>query len=88
MIRWTVSPWCDSGWVWTVIGVPVARWVRATARITRSTPGVSPGSSMAHLSMPARTPVWAIPSVTSPTKSGTMASASSLPSMVRTSGVR
>ena len=41
--------------VWVVMGTPVARWACATARSTRSTPGVMPGRSDAHLRMPART---------------------------------
>ena len=47
--------------VCVVIGAPVARWACATARSTRSTPGVIPGRSEAHFKMPARTPVSPIP---------------------------
>ena len=74
--------------MWTVIGQPVARWVRATARITRSTPGVGPGSSMAHLSIPAFTPVPAIPSVMSRENRVTIGSGSSNPRTDRSPGVR
>src|SRR5690348_10568465 len=46
----------------------------ATARITRSTPRVSPGVSIAHLSSPALIPVPAIPSTMSLTKRATIGS--------------
>ncbi len=86
--RCTSRPRSEPGWVCTVIGHPVARWARATARITRSTPWVRPASSTAHLSMPARTPVPAMPSVMSPTNSGTIGSGSSRPSSSPMAGVR
>ncbi len=57
-----------------VIGTPVARWARATARSTRSTPGVRPGWSVAHLRIEARTPVPAMPSVMSRTNMSTIGS--------------
>ena len=62
---------CSSpqGWggvgVWVVIGAPVRRWAWATARSTRSTPGVRPGRSVAHLRIAARTPVSPTPSTIS-----------------------
>ena len=62
------------GWVCTMTGAPVCRWAAATARSTRSTPGVMPAWSMAHLSSPARTPVPAMPSVRSRTKKSTIGS--------------
>ena len=57
-----------------VIGTPVAACARATARSTRSTPSVRPFSSTAHLSMPARTPVSAMPSVMSRMKNSVIVS--------------
>ncbi len=48
-------------------GAPVITCALATARITRSTPGVRPSSSIAHLRNAARTPVRAMPSVMSAT---------------------
>ncbi len=76
--RWVVVP----PWLWTlvctVMGAPVATWAWATARITRSTPGVSPGSSMAHLRKAALTEEPAIPSVMSRTKRSTMGSSPSI----------
>ena len=46
-------------------GAPVITCALATARITRSTPGVRPSSSMQHLRNAALTPVPAMPSVMS-----------------------
>ncbi len=67
------------GWggvgVWVVIGTPVWRWAWATARSTRSTPGVIPGVSVAHLRMPARTPVSPMPSRISLTNNSIIGSA-------------
>ena len=61
--------------MWIVIGVPpVATCARATDRSTCSTPSVSPLVSTAHLSMPALTPVPAMPSVMSRTKNSVIAS--------------
>ena len=60
--------------VCVVMGTPVARWAWATARSTRSTPGVMPGRSDAHLRIPARTPVSPIPSVISRTNRSTIGS--------------
>ena len=54
-------PFCEGAWVWVVIGTPVRRCASAAAAITRRTSGVSPGRSVTTLSMPARTPVPAIP---------------------------
>ena len=51
----------------TVTGAPVATCAPATARSTRSTPGVRPCSSIAHLRNAAFTPVPAMPSVMSAT---------------------
>ena len=42
-----------AAWVWVEMGTPVRRWVRATARRTFSTPGVTPFSSVATLRMAA-----------------------------------
>ena len=69
------GPCLPAACVWMVIGVPpVATWARATERSTRSTPSVSPFSSTAHLSMPALTPVPAMPSVMSRTKNSVIVS--------------
>ena len=57
-----------------VIGAPVARWVWAHARSTRSTPGVMPGRSVAHLMTAALMPVPAMPSVMSRTNRSTIGS--------------
>jgi hypothetical protein len=57
-----------------VIGTPVLACARATARSTRSTPSVRPLASTAHLSMPARTPVSAMPSVMSRMKKSVIVS--------------
>ena len=43
------SPRRGPAWVWVEIGTPVRLCAWATARSTRSTPGVMPGSSVAHL---------------------------------------
>ena len=45
-----------------MIGAPVSRWARATARAMVSRGGVTPSKSAAHLSMPALTPVPRKPS--------------------------
>ena len=50
-----------AAWVWVEIGTPVCRCACATARSTRSTPGVTPGSSVAHLRIAALMPVSAMP---------------------------
>src|ERR1700680_3094303 len=60
--------------VCVVMGVPVLRWAWATALSTRSTPGVMPGVSVAHLRMPARTPLSPIPSRISRTNSSVIGS--------------
>ena len=65
--------------VWVVIGTPVWRWVWAQARRTRSTSGVTPGMSVAHLITPALTPVPAIPSTMSRTNMSTIGSLPSGP---------
>jgi hypothetical protein len=70
----TASPCCEPGCVCTVIGVPVSLCASATARMTRSTPGVMPWWSMAHLSSPALTEVPAMPSRMSPTNMSTIGS--------------
>ena len=57
-----------------VIGAPVARWACAQARSTRSTPGVTPGRSVAHLIAAALIPVPAMPSVMSLTNRSTIGS--------------
>ena len=72
----------------TVTGTPVRWWAAATARITRSTPGVMPCWSMAHLSMPARTPVPVIPSVMSRTNMSTIGSGTSVPTTAFSAGPR
>src|ERR1700735_4717108 len=51
--------------VWVEMGVPVRRCAFAVARRIRSTSRVTPGLSVAHLSIPAFTPVLAIPSTMS-----------------------
>ncbi len=56
------------------IGTPVRLCAWATARSTRSTPGVTPGSSVAHLRIPALTPVSAMPSSMSRTNMSDMIS--------------
>jgi hypothetical protein len=61
-------------------GTPVPWWAAATARMTRSTPGVMPPSSMAHLSTPAFTPVPVIPSTMSAVNMSTIGSGTSVPS--------
>ena len=47
---------------WTMMGAPVSRCARATARAMVSRGGVTPSKSAAHLSMPALTPVPRNPS--------------------------
>ena len=86
--RLTSRPVRDPGWVCTVTGTSVWWWAAATARITRSTPGVMPSSSMAHLSMPALTPVPAMPSVMSPTNISTIGSGTSAPTASFSAGPR
>ena len=67
------GPCLPTAWVWIVTGVFVAACARATERSTCSTPAVRPLASTAHLSMPALTPVPAMPSVMSRTKNSVMA---------------
>ena len=64
-IRCCSSPRRVAAWVCVEIGTPVWRWACATARSTRSTPGVTPGSSVAHLRIAALMPVPAMPSLMS-----------------------
>ena len=64
-IRCCSSPRRVAAWVCVEIGTPVWRCACATARSTRSTPGVTPGSSVAHLRIAALMPVPAMPSVMS-----------------------
>ena len=54
-------PLRDGAWVWVVIGTPVRRCAAAAASITRRTSGVRPWRSVTTLSIPARTPVPAMP---------------------------
>ena len=63
-----------AAWVCVEIGTPVWRCAWATARSTRSTPGVTPGSSVAHLRIAALTPVPAMPCSMSRTNSSVMVS--------------
>ena len=68
------GPCWPAACVWMVTGVPVWACACATDLSTRSTPWVRPFSSTAHLSIPALTPVPAIPSVMSRTNSSVIAS--------------
>ncbi len=72
----------------TVMGAPVWRWARATARMTRATPSVMPWWSMAHLRKAALTPVPAMPSVMSLTNMSTIGSGTSMPSAADRAGPR
>ena len=69
-------------------GAPDRWWAAATARMTRSTPGVMPPASMAPLSRPAFTPVPAIPSTMSATNMSTIGSGTSVPSAWFSAGPR
>src|SRR5579859_4985514 len=60
--------------VWVLMGTPVCRWARATARNTRSMFGVTSCASVQHLRIPAFTPVVPMPSSMSSTNMSTMTS--------------
>ena len=62
------------GLLWTITGAPVSPWARATARMTRSTPGVRPWWSMAHLKNAALMSVPWMPSRMSRTNRSTIGS--------------
>ncbi len=79
-MRCCSSPRRSPAWVCVEIGTPVRLCAWATARSTRSTPGVMPGSSVAHLRIPALTPVSAMPCSMSRTNMSVMISGpSSIP---------
>ena len=67
-------PRCVAGSVCTVTGTPVCRWAAAAAASTRRTSGVAPARSRTILSIAARTPVPAMPSWMSRTKSSSSGS--------------
>src|SRR5213594_2196813 len=68
------SPDRPAAQVCVEIGTPVAFWARAEARSTVSITGVTPAVSVAHLMMPAFTPLVPMPRVMSRTNSSATAS--------------
>src|SRR2546428_185523 len=68
------SPDRPAAQVCVEIGTPVAFWARAEARSTVSITGVTPAVSVAHLMMPALTPLVPMPRVMSRTDSSATAS--------------
>src|SRR3989454_191938 len=68
------SPDRPAAQVCVEIGTPVAFWARAEARSTVSITGVTPAVSVAHLMIPALTPLVPMPRVMSRTNSSATAS--------------